>query len=97
MNGILSQAEIDALLNGKKMKSTEITEEEVDTLGEIGNISMGTAATTLYEILGKRVNITTPKVSLTTMKKMAKTYTIPYVGVEVRYTKGIQGYTFLVS
>lgn len=50
MSGILSQAEIDALL---KSNSVNITDDEIDTLGEIGNISMGTAATTLYEILGK--------------------------------------------
>ncbi len=93
MSGILSQAEIDALL---KSNSVEITDEEIDTLGEIGNITMGTAATTLYEILGKRVDITTPKVSVTTMRKMAETYTIPYVGIEVKYVSGIEGFSFLV-
>lgn len=93
MSGILSQAEIDALL---KSNSVNITDDEIDTLGEIGNISMGTAATTLYEILGKRVDITTPKVSVTTMRKMAETYTIPYVGIEVKYLSGVEGFSFLV-
>lgn len=93
MSGILSQAEIDALLNNQ---SEEINDEVIDTLGEIGNISMGTAATTLYEILGKRVDITTPKVSVTTMRKMAETYTIPYVAIEVKYLSGVEGFSFLV-
>lgn len=93
MSGILSQAEIDALLNNAL---DDISDEEIDTLGEIGNISMGTAATTLYEILGKRVDITTPKVSVTTMKKMSETYTIPYVGIEVKYDSGLEGFSFLV-
>ncbi len=97
MSGILSQEEIDSLINNSgKSKVNMISEDEIDTLGEVGNISMGTAATTLYEILGKRVDITTPRVSVTTMKKMSETYTIPYVGIEVRYTKGLEGYNILV-
>jgi len=39
---------------------------EADALGEIANISMGTAATTLSQLLGKKVDITTPKVDMTT-------------------------------
>ena len=84
----LSQAEIDALL---KSNSVNITDDEIDTLGEIGNISMGTAATTLYEILGKRVDITTPKVSVTTMRKMAETYH-SYVGIEVSTFQVLKGF-----
>jgi len=39
-----------------------ITDLERDALGEIGNISMGGAATTLSVLLGRKVSITTPTV-----------------------------------
>ena len=39
-----------------------LTESEKDAVGEISNISMGTAATTLSSLLSQKVNITTPKV-----------------------------------
>jgi flagellar motor switch protein FliN/FliY len=61
-DGILSQAEIDALLKGDSGSpasepapelSIEISDFERDALGEIGNISMGTAATTLSTLLKK--------------------------------------------
>jgi flagellar motor switch protein FliN/FliY len=65
MGDMLSQAEIDALLSGAlsmdeeheetSQGNTEIlTPQEVDAIGEIGNISMGTSATTLYTLLGKK-------------------------------------------
>jgi len=59
MGDMLSQAEIDALLNGSSFNSQTVVEEtpevltsqETDALGEIGNISMGTSATTLFTLL----------------------------------------------
>ena len=68
-----------------------LSEMEIDAMGEIGNISMGTAATTLYTLLGHKVDITTPMVSLTTLKKISDEYPIPFVAVEVQYTKGLEG------
>ena len=66
--GILSQAEIDALLNGnysvEEKNDNLLSDAEKDALGEVANISMGTAATTLSTLLGKKVEITTPKVEL---------------------------------
>jgi flagellar motor switch protein FliN/FliY len=41
-----------------------LTPEESDALGEIGNICMGTSATTLSTLLGKTVSITTPRVGV---------------------------------
>ena len=32
-------------------EKSQISSEEIDTLGEIGNISIGTSATTLYSLL----------------------------------------------
>ena len=69
----------------------ELTDIEKDALGEIGNISMGGAATTLSVLLGHKVSITTPSVSLDTMEFIKKHYPVPYLIVEVGYTVGIDG------
>ncbi|MBS4539856.1 flagellar motor switch phosphatase FliY [Clostridium sp. D2Q-11] len=106
-SNMLSQEEIDALLNGDigdtKVDDTKVddkdimlTEEEVDALGEIGNISMGTAATTLFTLLGQKVLITTPKVSTTSMKKLSQEYPSPYVAVDVSYKVGLEGSNVLI-
>ena len=68
---------------------------EKDALGEIGNISMGSAATTLSVLLGHKVNITTPTVSLDTMSTIQNQYPMPYLVVEVGYVVGINGNNIL--
>lgn len=99
---MLTQAEIDALLNGSPAPVSNIEEDddlsplEKDALGEIGNISMGTSATTLFTLLGQKVNITTPQVSVTSWEQMAKDYPKPYVGVKVEYTHGLIGSNLLI-
>ena len=104
-DGILSQEEIDALLKGDSGSPTpvpepdlsvELSEFEKDALGEIGNISMGTSATTLSTLLNKKVSITTPDVSLITGKQLQDDYTLPYVVVEVEYREGLYGANILV-
>ena len=109
-NGMLSQEEIDALLRGTmelglgpgtgdtETSPTEdfLDEMEKDTLGEIANISMGTAATTLSQLLGKKVDITTPKVDLTTSEQIRKDYPIPSVICDVKYKAGIEGSNLLI-
>ncbi|MFY9120603.1 MAG: flagellar motor switch phosphatase FliY [Syntrophomonadaceae bacterium] len=103
-DGILSQEEIDALLKGdspeaettETPKSFTITDFEEDALGEIGNITMGTSATTLSTLLKKKVSITTPKVSITTPEQLRGDYPLPYVVVEVNYTQGLQGSNILI-
>lgn len=69
---------------------------ETDALGEIANISMGTAATTLSQLLGKKVEITTPKVDLTTSEQIRKDYPIPSVICDVKYKAGIEGSNLLI-
>jgi flagellar motor switch protein FliN len=106
MSEMLSQEEIDALLNGSAVNQTEqpsaeidnslFSEQEKDTIGEIGNISMGTAATTLSTLLNHKVVITTPEVSLMSIKKMTEEYPLPFVGVEVSYKEGIKGTNLMV-
>ncbi|MDI6601744.1 MAG: flagellar motor switch phosphatase FliY [Thermoanaerobacteraceae bacterium] len=99
---LLSQEEIDALLKGVSSEnshlkeSQELTPFEVDVLGEIGNISMGTSATTLYTLLRNRVSITTPKVSVVTWDDLKANYPVPYVGILVEYTRGVTGFNLLI-
>ena len=73
-----------------------LSEYEKDALGEIGNICMGTSATTLSSLLGKKVSITTPHVMLTNNLAEVGPYKKPYVAVEVSYTSGIDGYNILL-
>lgn len=100
MNDILSQEEIDALLRGEigvtENQEVSLTPEEKDTLGEIGNISMGTAATTLYTLLNHKVTITTPDVEITTLRELAIQYPIPFVAVEIQYVQGFEGRNLLI-
>lgn len=73
-----------------------LNSEERDALGEIGNICMGTSATTLYALLGQKVSITTPRVEETTWEEVSKKFQKPYVAVKVQYTEGIRGYNLLI-
>lgn len=109
MDGMLSQEEINALMNGggdsgasgdsggagaseKKM----LTEEECDAVGEIANINMGTAATTLSTLLNNKVTITTPKVSFVTVNELSKQYSRPCVFIHISYIEGIDGNNILI-
>jgi len=98
MNESLSQQEIDALLRMAMNPEAEetLTPEEMDALGEIGNISMGTAATTLSVLINRKVTITTPKVSTTTVEALQKAYPLPCVAVEIHYIQGLQGSNVLI-
>lgn len=101
-NDMLSQEEIDFLLRGVEDDDSSNSEEEIindvqkDALGEIGNISMGTAATTLSTLLNKKVTITTPKVEITTTGELSHQYTIPFVAVDVKYKEGLEGSNILI-
>ena len=43
---------------------------EQDAIGEVANISMGSSATTLYSLVNRKVNITTPTVTLATWENV---------------------------
>lgn len=73
-----------------------LNEEEKDALGEIGNISMGTSATTLYALLGQKVSITTPRVEETTWDEISRMFQEPYIAIKVQYTQGLMGYNLLI-
>ena len=81
----------DASAAGASPTGDTITDMERDALGEIGNISMGGAATTLSVLLGRKVSITTPTVSISNMSQLKEKYPIPFLVVEVGYSVGIEG------
>lgn len=68
-----------------------LTPQEVDALGEIGNISMGAAATALSTVLNKRVEISTPSVEIIDKQELEKSYHQPSVVVEIYYLDGLKG------
>ncbi len=107
MGEMLSQAEINALLGnlGNTDSAPPAPEEDLDSLlsdiqkdviGEVGNISMGTSATTLYALLGQKVDITTPQVRIMKWAQVADGYDRPCVGIRVDYTEGIEGSNILI-
>ncbi len=112
MDGMLSQDEINALLNGIDLSADDssttetatidevgqdaLTDIEKDAIGEVSNICMGTSATTLYSLVNKKVNITTPVVQMTTWKEVMGEYEKPCVFIQIKYTVGLNGTNILV-
>jgi len=115
MDGMLSQDEINALLNDMSAEpipadaeavpsmGTEstadqnlLTDIEKDAIGEVANISMGTSATTLYSLVNRKVNITTPKVTLATWDEIVSGYEKPCVFIKIKYTVGLEGTNILI-
>ena len=115
MDGMLSQDEINALLNGMSTDDSPtadagnstaetsaglnqdfLTDVEKDAIGEVANISMGTSATTLYSLVNRKVNITTPVVELVTWDKVIDDYEKPCVFIRIQYKAGLDGTNILV-
>lgn len=104
-DGSLSQEEINALFaasdNGGDSAPSDsgagsISSEEMDTMGEVANICMGTAATALFSLVNKKVEISTPVVSEATWDDVIEQYEKPCVLIRIGYTKGIDGSNVLV-
>ncbi len=104
MDGMLSQEEINALLTGmssdldnvSNSNSESLSEEEKDAIGEVSNISMGTAATTLSSLVNQKVIITTPVVSYANWEDLADNYDRPCVFIQIYYKDGLQGSNILI-
>lgn len=104
MDGMLSQEEIDALTGGGEASSDDtsaqnnelLSEAERDAVGEIANINMGTAATTLSTLLNNKVTITTPRVSYVTINELSEQYDRPCVFIHISYIEGIDGNNILI-
>lgn len=101
---MLSQEEIDALLrqdaDSETSKAPQVHDYlnalEADVLGEIGNISFGSASTALSSLLRQKVDITTPEVDVVLRKDLQKEFPHPHVVVHVEYTDGFRGTNLLV-
>lgn len=122
--GILSQDEINALLNGMSSDDApapaaepevaaapepapsapaatldpgfDLSDMEKDAIGEVANISMGTSATTLFSLVNRKVNITTPVVSLSNWDDLASDKERPCVFIQIKYTSGLDGSNILI-
>ena len=71
-------------------------EVEQDAIGEIQNITMGAAATAVSNLLGAKVWITTPQVSVVQVKNLSYPDLEPSIHVTIQYIKGISGSSVLV-
>ncbi|MFZ3576616.1 flagellar motor switch phosphatase FliY [Virgibacillus sp. DJP39] len=108
-DGMLSQDEIDALLKvgqdddefeNKETNNIDtsnyLTSIEVDALGEIGNISFGSSATTLSTLLNQKVEITTPEVTVIKQEDVTDEFTFDHLSVKVEYVDGFIGQNVFV-
>lgn len=68
-----------------------LSDLEQDALGEIGNISMGSAATALSQLLNQRVVITTPQVIISTPRELVNQFQVPFMIIDVNFTEGLKG------
>lgn len=73
-----------------------LTDVEKDAIGEMANISMGSSATTLYSLVNRKVNITTPVVTLAKWKNVIEDYSRPCVFIQIHYTSGLDGNNILI-
>ena len=80
----------------EKVAEQVLNSLEIDTIGEILNISMGSAATAVSKLLDRRVNITTPEVMVLKASEIEIMELVPAVGVEITYVEGnVQGKNYL--
>ena len=112
MDGMLSQDEINALLSAMDSENNDtetelvdtsdisgemfLSDMEKDTMGEISNISMGTAATTLSSLVNQKVDITTPSVMFARWDDLVASYDRPCVFLQISYKEGLSGNNVLI-
>ena len=71
--------------------SSLFTPMEIDAIGEIMNISLGSSATAVSNLLDHRVDITTPRVSIVNAEEFSLGDLDPAIGVEIKYVAGLHG------
>lgn len=87
----------DAVAASEEVKIEDyLSPIEQDALGEIGNISFGSSATALSALLGQKVDITTPSISMINRNRLEEEFPHPYVAIQVEYTIGLIGMNLLV-
>lgn len=77
-------------------KLTTLSEMQLDAIGEIMNISMGSAATAVSELLNAKVWITTPKVSVVEASRLNYDRLEPAICVKIEYIKGLSGSNLMI-
>ena len=73
------------------MKQNIFSPMEIDAIGEIMNISLGSSATALSDMLDHRVDITTPSVSVVPIEEFTLGELEPAIGIEIKYVSGLEG------
>ncbi len=73
------------------MEKQKFSPMEIDALGEIFNISLGSSATAIANLLAHKVDITTPKVSIVDVKDFSIGNLEPAMGIEIKYVEGLEG------
>ncbi len=81
---------------GQTAEDNVLSDMDKDAIGEVGNISMGSSATTLYSLVNKKVNITTPEVELIRWDDLMNQYERPCVFIQIKYTVGLDGTNILI-
>ena len=64
---------------------------ELDAIGELMNISLGSSATAVSNMLDHRVDITTPTVGVVTVEDFSLGDLEPAIGIEIKYVSGLEG------
>lgn len=73
------------------MEKNVFSSMELDAIGEVMNISLGSSATAVSNMLDHRVDITTPSVSVVSLQDFSIGDLEPAIGIEIRYVSGLEG------
>ncbi|MEH7027257.1 flagellar motor switch protein [Bacillus wiedmannii] len=76
-------------------ENEHLTPQECDILGEIANISFGSASTVLSTILNRQVSITAPRIELVNLYDSSDVE-VPHVVLNIHFTKGLDMENLLV-
>ncbi len=69
---------------------------EISAIGEVTNISLGSSATAISNMLDHRVDITTPTVSVVNAEEFELGEIEPAIGVEIKYVTGLEGSNIMI-
>ena len=75
----------------RTMEQNVFNAMELDAIGEVMNISLGSSATAVSNLLDHRVDITTPSVSVVPVEEFSLGDLEPAIAVEIKYVSGLEG------
>jgi len=78
------------------MSKEKFQNEFLDLIGELGNMTFGSASTALSIMVNQEIDISTPKVEIVNKEELFRSYTNPYVLAEVEYAEGLEGHNVLL-